>query len=441
MKKLAATLILVPTILAALLILSAQTSVLAQSATPTASRITISGQVTMGTPGLTLPVTTSLLLHAHDEHEMALMLNGQADAQGVLRFEGLENKPGRTFDVMATVGPTVYSAEQISPQAGQSEYKAAITIYGTTKDTSKLRVERLHNFVEFINRQQVRTTEIYVLSNGGDRTIEGGETTADAKAVTLRFNLPAGAEQVRFDGGEIGTRFFRTPDGFLDAQGVPPGQRSSQVMVSYVLPYAGRVHLEHQVNYPVLGTDVILPAGAGITLAGNGLQAHGMQQAPNGTAMQIFSGTELPSGARLAYDLSGELSASQASLLDGGAAQDGSAQVPAGALGSLAWTLRTSVGGSPLSSALTGFGMLLIAVALFWWLRMRAGRSAAESIIWEPGTDHSALIQAIADLDDAQAAGQIDLEEYRQQRRRLLNDILTLPENTQRRAALAGPEA
>jgi hypothetical protein len=120
------------------------------------------------------PVTvrlTSLLLHAHDGHKMAMMLSGQADAQGVFRFEGLENKPGRTFDIMAIVGPTVYSAEQISPQSGQSEYKAAITIYGTNRDTSKRRAERSHNFVEFINRQQVRTTEIYVLSNSSDRTV------------------------------------------------------------------------------------------------------------------------------------------------------------------------------------------------------------------------------------------------------------------------------
>jgi hypothetical protein len=128
-KRLLIVVILIPTVLAAFLVLSTHASALAQSAAPAPdNKITISGQVTMGTPGLTLPITTSLLLHAHDEHEMALMLNGQADAQGVFRFEALENKPGRTFDVMAIVGPTTYPADQISPQAGETEYKAAIKI-------------------------------------------------------------------------------------------------------------------------------------------------------------------------------------------------------------------------------------------------------------------------------------------------------------------------
>jgi hypothetical protein len=137
--------------------LGAQTSVFAQAATSaTGDRITISGPATTGTPGASLPVTTSPLLHAHDGHEMALMPNGQADAQGVLRFEGLENKPGRTFDIMVIVGPTVCSAEQIGPQSGQSEYTAAITIYGTHGDTSKLRIERLHNVFEFINISKYR---------------------------------------------------------------------------------------------------------------------------------------------------------------------------------------------------------------------------------------------------------------------------------------------
>jgi hypothetical protein len=439
-KRLLIVLILIPTVLAAFLVLSTHASALAQSAAPAPdNKITISGQVTMGTPGLTLPITTSLLLHAHDEHEMALMLNGQADAQGVFRFEALENKPGRTFDVMAIVGPTTYAADQISPQAGQTEYKAAIKIYGTTKDTSKLRVDRLHNFVEFINRQQVRTTEIYVLSNGGYRTIEGGEATADGKPATLRFNLAAGAEQVHFDGGDVGKRFFRTPDGFLDAQGVPPGERSSQVMVSYVLPYRGQVHLEHQVNYPVLGTDVILPAGAGIGLTGNGLQAQGTQQAPNGTAMQIFNGAELPAGARLAYDLSGELSAAQASLLDGGATQDSGVQAPVGVLGSLAWAIRASVGGSPLSAVLTGVGLLLLALALSWWLRIRDSRSDEENGA-EPGSERDALIQAIADLDDARAAGLLEAEEYQSQRCRLLDDLLALVENGRPLTAHTSPE-
>jgi hypothetical protein len=438
MKKPTLAVLLIPAILAAFLFLGSRATVLAEAGTPAGvDKITISGQVTMGTPGLTLPMTTSLLLHAHDGHAMTLMLNGQADAHGVFRFEGLENKPGRTFDIMAIVGPTTYPAEQTSPQPGQSEYKAAITIYGTTKDTSTLRVERLHNFVEFINRQQVRATEIYILSNSGARTIEGGETTADGKAASLRFNLPPGAEQVRFDGGEIGTRFFRTADGFLDAQGVPPGEGSGQVMVSYVLPYAGSVHLERKVNYPVAGSDVILPAHAGITLAGSGLQAQGTQQAPNGTTMAIYSGPALSKGGTLSYDLSGQLSAAQASLLDGGAAQESAAQAPEGVLGSLAGAVRASVGGSPFSAALTGVGLLLLALAVAWWLRIRDSRGAKEKGP-EPGSERAALIQAIADLDEARAAGLVDLEAYQLQRRRLLDDLIARVQSSRTYATQAG---
>ena len=157
LKKLILTILLAPALLAAFLFVTRWSGASAQAATPAVpDKITITGQVAMGTPGLTLPITTSLLLHAHDGHEMALMLDGQADAQGAFRFAGLENKPGRTFDIMAIVGPTTYFAEQIVPQDGQAEYKAAIKLFGTTKDTSTLRVDRLHNFVEFINRQQVR---------------------------------------------------------------------------------------------------------------------------------------------------------------------------------------------------------------------------------------------------------------------------------------------
>ena len=76
---------------------------------------------------------------------------------------------------------------------------------------------------------------------------------------------------------------------------------------------------------------------------------------------------------------------------------------------------------------MTGAGLFLLAVALLLWLRLR-GKEKAGASRADPASERNALVQAIADLDDARAAGLIETEEYQAQRRRLLDRLLAMAE-------------
>ncbi len=384
------------------------------------AQVTVVVQVSNGTAGSALPAQIPVRLYGIDGQAAAFTKDGVTDASGKARFEGVPYQSGRTFAVTGEVGRTTYVTPLTPAKPGETAINLPLRIYATTTDASQVRIDQMYVVGEFVAQDKLQLINVYTLSNGGDRTVEGGQTAPDGRPATLRFDLPAGAAEVAFQGDD-GKIYARTDDGgFLYTQGLQPGAATLQVAVRYTLPYSGQLHLAPSVRYPVGVLNVLL-ADQGVKLAAPQLKAQGTQARQDGTQFRVYTAEALRAGAAIPVDLSGAPSlASPAPAAAPATARAPAKKVTPAGLREQAITLFTTLrdeGGVGLLVSLLGVA-IVFASGLHWLLQRRAARLALD-----PAARRRALAEAVVDLEEDYTAGKVEEQEYTQ-RRGLLQEAL-----------------
>lgn len=390
---------------------------------PSAATITVEGKLVSASNGQLTGAGLPLMLHTYDGGQMADITESVTGPGGTFRFENVEVAKGRSFEVMATVGQTIYFSKKTVAPAEQARLELPVTIYETTRDAGAIQVEQMHTIVDFLTPARLQVLEVYVVSNEGKRTVEDAVTLEDGRTASLRFSLPAGATDVSFDGNSSGQQFVATTDGFADRLGVPPGQAARQVVVRYTLPYQSGMSLERAIPYPVDRFSLILPQN-GVSLAGGALSLEGSQPLPDGRRMDIFSTDNLAAGQMVAFTLTGQPVMNLA------------ANEPA------AISTSSLTGWPLLPLGLAGLGLALTAGGFFWWRRRQlAGpipvSTSLPALDFEAGEPEQVLFLATAQLDEAYQVGLIPEESYRLERADLMAQLKTLLAS-RRRLDLAG---
>lgn len=405
---------------------SAQTPV-PQAAGPSAAvtpavqdQLTVAVQISNGTPGSSLPASIPVRLYGYDGQTQAVTTDGTADASGKVRFDGVPYKNGRTFGLTAEVGRTTYVTALTPPKPGTPELSLSLTIYDTTTDASQVRVDQMYVVGQYLDETHLQITNAYVLSNSGNRTVEGGQLSPDRKAATLRFDLPKDASRVEYEAND-GETYLSADGGFLFTRGVPPGTGTVQVAVRYTLPYSGQLHLDQGVRYPTQAVSVLW-ADQGVTPSGSVLKEQGTRSGPNGMTFRVYVADPVKAGASLGFDLSGtpRLGApaptGQPAPLNSYIVQTTASSARQDTIATLLTSLQDSVGPGLLISL---FGIaVVIASALHWLFRRRAARLALD-----PVARQRALARALVDLEEDYSVGKLGEEAYAQ-RRGLLEDAL-----------------
>ena len=382
------------------------------------SPLIIVGQLSNGTPGGSLPITTSVVLHAFDGDTMTSMTPGMADGSGRFRFEGVPNQQGRVFGVTATLGRTTYLSEPLNPKPGEAELPLTLKVFDTTTDAGKVRVKQMLVVGEFLNQNELQLVNAYLLSNDGDHTVEGGEEAPDGQTATLRFSLPPGATGVQFQ-DEGANRFIRTNDGFLTTWGIPPGDQTAQVIVRYTLPYTGELHLETKAQYPILALS-LMQLDQGVALTSPQLKEKGAGQRQDGATVREYAGESLTAGQSFVLDLKGAPVLSPVSGINSKSGQNEvvtEAQV----------TTPKAANRQPVLIGIGAFAVLLMvagAIGLVWTRRSAEDDEYACAV-----DERRVLILALADLDEAHEAGEIEDQTYAFQRQTLKTTLVAALEN------------
>jgi len=372
----------------------AATSEAAVEATPAAVETavltgTVRGSVVQGTSGAALPSGLEVTLHAYDGQAEVLTQTAAVDAQGTFEFSRLDVVAGRLFVVTAEADGVTYGSEAVHlSDAGQAD-DLLLLVYEATEEVQALRADRIHLLVNFPTEGTVELIQLWLISNDSDRTV-----VAPAGQGVLTFSLPPGALDLTFEEGSDPERFVVTNDGFVDRLPVRPGSMSSQVVFSYVLPYDGRMDFSQPVSLPVEEGILIVPEG-GPELSGEGLQDQGAREM-SGTSVRTYSLGPVAPGGSVDFRLSG----------------------------------RLRVAGQPgntLASVAIGIGVLgvaLIAAGLWWYRRPEPARVRPVQPL--ESESRQMLLQQIADLDRARAAGQIEESDYQVRRAALKERVLEL---------------
>lgn len=353
----------------------------------------VSGRVINGTEEAIVPEGIELRLRAFDMNAAFIdAMTTTVGTDGSFRFEGIDVATPVQLEPLAIYQGIPYlgnleSAITLSP--AEPEANTDITVYETTTDDSAIRIERLHIVFDVVPGQ-AQVAELYILSNTGDRTFVGTPEEG-----TLQIPVPSEALDVQPAGDPA--RYLALADGIADTTPIRPGVSSAESVIVYDLPYDGDLELSRPMPYPTDRINIFVPE-TGLELSGEGVQAGELFQAQN-TTMRTYLAGELDTGQRLVMRLSGQPSMTGPAA---NAAQPSASPQPSQTQGII-------IGAVTLAAAL--------ALAYLYWQGYLALTPATPD-------SNTALLQSIADLDDAFESGQIKTDRYQTQRAKLKEKLL-----------------
>ncbi len=372
--------------------------------TPTSWTGEITGRVVNQTEGGELPAELTLMLHVWDENfQEKLMRDTEMQPDGSFVFSDIPFEAGLIYGVMTTYKDVLYFAQSKAVEEGQSSLTVEVPIAELTTDASLVEISRAH-LLFAATPQGLSVTEVLGMSNLGDRTVKDAIDLPSGGKATLVFPIPPEAINPIFrDDPE---RYVLTDSGFADLAPLTPGANTSQIVVSYELPYEDGLAFTYTPNYPLLGLILVIPEEAGIDIEGEGIGDLGVRTMPTGEQLHLYEASGVTAGETLSFQITGQLQAPPQQT-------------------------TTAVMSEPYSptevNRATLIGLFVFAFALIfsglWWRR----RLAREPDIPDdlPG-DIDDLIQEIALLDEAHERGEYDEDDYSARRAALISQIRQL---------------
>jgi mono/diheme cytochrome c family protein len=353
----------------------------------------VTGKVVNSTPQGSVPAGLPVTLHSFDGQNLLGTFTTTLGADSSFQFANIPFTGSRQF-----IATTVYNDVTYASQAGtfdlsSSTLSMTLPIYETTSDASVLAVDQAHVIMQFNSPNQVTLNQIFVFSNHGNKTYSATGSNP------LSFNLPAGATNVTVQNAEQDKTFFISGNTLSVLWSIPPGQGSSQVLYSFDLPYTDKLDIEQKMSYPVSNVDVLV-LDLGVQVTGNGIQNLGVQNF-QGQSFQNFSAGALAAGQTLGLLVAGK----------------------AGTGATTPTTTGTAVLNNPTATLAIGLGALALVLAgigVWVYRRPRAGTQTARAQTAHTKED---LLEAIAELDDAYAAGEVTEAAYQKERGQLKRDL------------------
>lgn len=285
---------------------SAPESVAANEST-TVSTAEVTGQISNGTAGGTVPAELQVTLLGFDGDQQVLERSATADAQGQFQLEQVEIAPGRLFFATLEYQDVVFRSEVGHAPTDGGPLELPLTIYETTSDLSALRVEQLHLLLDFPDPDTVQVLQLWVVGNSSDRVLAPG----------VPVSLPDAATNLAFEEGQLGDRYQLSSSGFVDTEPVPPGSAISQLVFAFDLPRQGSLDFRQMVQLPVDAVTVLVPTDGPRV---SGLTDQGVLDL-GGLSMHSYVGQSLAAGGELSFRIGTQaVSSSQLATIGFGAA-------------------------------------------------------------------------------------------------------------------------
>lgn len=347
----------------------------------------------------------SAVIYGYDHMTEAYSTTVAFSADGTAKLANVPMPEGRMFQAAVDYGGVTYGSNIGIVETEPTTITLQMSLYDTTTDASVLQIDRLHIFFEFPEPDIVQVVELFVISNPSGKTVVSPEPGEPA----VRFALPEGASNLRFQDGEIGQRYVITEEGFGDTLGVPPTGEPYQVLFAFDLPYEkNKVNIEQKLLLDTAAV-ILLAPDDGVDVESDQLTYSG-SQAVEGVNYGLYTSESIPSGGILSVRLSGQ-------PRFGGTAD-----------------MTAPDSHTNLIIGLGALGLVLIVVGLLLYRRQKSIEEQIEEEeefieAEENGDvdeDPQALMDAIIALDDLYQAGDLPEDAYMRRRNALKERLQAL---------------
>jgi hypothetical protein len=145
----------------------------AQSETPPAGPVgEVRGTIINRNSGKVVAESLDIMLHVLDEDLADLdMKHAQSQPDGTFIFADIPFDPNLQFTVMATYNGVTYASNPAPAEMQSMQVAVAVPVYDTTNDLEGVQIDQMHVLFNFAE-DGLETSEIYVISNAGDRTVK-----------------------------------------------------------------------------------------------------------------------------------------------------------------------------------------------------------------------------------------------------------------------------
>jgi hypothetical protein len=328
-----------------------------------------------------------------------LSLTADIDADGRDQFDLTDVPSNWVYLVTVAYDDLQFTsaADQIS--RAEPTVDMPVIVYEKSSDPALVNINQVHLIFSF-GPETVEVNELYMINNLGTAVFVG--ESGDPDQGTVEFVLPAGALNVDFrrSFGSLqsftpATEVIATDRGWADTLPLQPGHSGLSLLVSYQLPYRDGLTIAHPLPYRANNITAIVPE-IGVRLSGDDWTVQGAEELPGGTYTSYIH-SPATAGEALTLQLNGR------------------PRFVTDAAGNVIATRNQT------AELIIGSTVLLLALVVSAYT-IRTWQNPAVAL---PGDRH-ALLQALAQLDDAYEANQINPRQYDRQRERLKAKLVAL---------------
>lgn len=404
--------------------------------------LTVTGRLVQGTSnGEPVPAGLGLDLYALDANGSLIgVYQTTSGENAVYTFEDVPRAAGNIYLVQISYADVAQGARINAIQGNETTITQDLTVYERTADSSRIAVTLAQMLINYapINEFGLEVWLRVELANTGDRIVTTEEISDSGWLVSVPIELPVGAFGIQPMQQDGSNRYqVDLVDGVpvvKDTWPLRPGQVHT-ITVAYYLPYRDGAVIDQSMYYPVVDAMILMPNDT-VELRSDQFDTIGAWR------------YRVTSGGTRVVDLSPDEKidpekdftlVKEHALLTPLAADERMVFELVGRPTRTINLMATSSGGSdsgtdmlPLALAGLGVAVLVLAGVLYWRQRSTlAAASTGRSLVvrWKPPPATASkddLLRAIAELDDAYQAGEIDESAYQVNREALMDRLVPL---------------
>jgi mono/diheme cytochrome c family protein len=268
---------------------------------------TISGLITIGTQGVTIPAGTVTTLHVFNPvTELETTFTTPIDADNRYSFSDVTITAGDFYFVSVNFAGRNYGSSPVTGDPLFPNMDLPVIVYDTTNDANNITIQ---NMVVQIQPSQglLQFTQVVQIRNTSDRLYVGNTPVVEGINATVVLPLPVGAAVVGLEQNE---QFVvdQTTFTITDTRPILPNE-DHLIIVTYLMPYEQDAVIEFPVEHRFVGQLRLLIGTDELTVAGDGLTSLGKQTLSEGGAEFSVYGValNLMPDDLIRYELSGRV--------------------------------------------------------------------------------------------------------------------------------------